>query len=209
MKRPSNCSLLQPPGGLATARAFTLTEMWITLTIFGLVVSAMVSLQIFGFKLNSFTSGKLTSTKGSLKILDQVANQIRGSVSPVVIGNFNTNFTTFTPVANGQLAAGAAIQITNTPTSFTYFYLNTNTHAFYERVTTSASTNLYTLASAIVNPQPFQVQNCYGTNISVGSQDNYTIQMTLSFSNVLYRVPYTNYDVYSLQSRATPRVQNH
>ncbi len=174
----------------------------VTMAVFALVVIAMVSLQIFGFKLNSFTSNKLRTAGNSLKVLDQIQNQIRGTPNPVFIGNFNTGNNTFTAIANGQQAIGNAVQVSNSPTSVLIFYLNTNTHMLYKR---GSVTNV--LASAVTNAQPFQAEDCFGGSFVMGSSGHYTVKMTLQYSNWLYSMPTNVYDAYRLEARATPRSQ--
>jgi len=176
-----------------------------TVAIFSLVAIAMVSLQLFGFKMNSFTSSKLKFTGDSLKLLSQIRNQIRGAENPVLVGNFNTGNNKFTAVANGQPAIGNAVQISNGPNSLITFYLNTNTFLFYGVDTNGQQT---ILARSVINSQPFQAQDYYTNTLPAGSSDRYTIKITLLFSNVNYSVPTLSYNVYSLKSRATPRVQN-
>jgi prepilin-type N-terminal cleavage/methylation domain-containing protein len=202
MKLMPNDPPCRPPVWFATVRAFTLTEIMVTMAVFALVVIAMVSLQIFGFKLNSLTSNKLVTTGNSLKALDQIQNQIRGTPNPVFIGNFNTGNNKFTAIANGQQAIGNAVQISNGSTSVLTFYLNTNTHILYEL---GSVTNA--LAHAVTNSQPFEAEDCFGNTNVVGSSGHYTVKMTLQYSNWLYSMPTNVYDTYRLEARATPRSQ--
>ena len=178
----------------------------ITLAIFSLVVIGMVSLQIFGFKMNSFTSNKLKSTADSLKILDQIRNEILEATNSVIIGNYDVSNSRFTAIANGQPATGNALVISNNAASLVTFYLNTNTGRLYELGnTTNNQPTLLTLSSSIVNLQPFQALDCFGNTNAVGSSTHYTIKTTLLFSNLVYAVPTPVYDTYRLESCATPR----
>jgi hypothetical protein len=179
--------------------------MMTTVAIFSLVVIAMVSLQIFGFKMNSFTTSKLKSTADSLKTLNQIRNQIREAQNPVLVGSFNVNSDKFTAAANGQAAIGNAIQISNGPNSLVTFYLDTNTFLLYEEDTSGLQT---ILAHAVINQQPFQAQDYLGSTIPGGSSDRYTIKITLLFSNLNYSAPTLSYNTYSIKSRATPRIQD-
>lgn len=202
MKLSSNYSSRRTPAWATTVQAFTLTELMVTMAIFALVVMAMVSLQIFGFKMNAFTSNKLTSTANSLKVLDQIQNQIKGTPNPVYVGSFNTGNNTFTAIANGQPAIGNAVQVSNGPTSVLTFYLNTSTHVFYGR---GSATNA--LAHSVINSQPFQAEDCFGNTVLGGGAGHYTIKTTLQYSNSLFSMPTTMYDTYRLEARATPRSQ--
>ncbi|MGA9777944.1 MAG: prepilin-type N-terminal cleavage/methylation domain-containing protein [Verrucomicrobiia bacterium] len=202
MKRLHIYSSCQQPVWFAGVRAFTLTEMMVTMAVFALVVIAMVSLQIFGFKINSLTSNKQVSTANSLKVLDQIQNRIRGTPNPVFIGNFNTSNNKFTAIANGQSSIGNAVLVSNGAASVFTFYLNTNTHILYER---GSVTNA--LAHDVTNSQPFQTEDCFGNLFIVGSSGHYTVKMTLQYSNWLYSIPTNVYDTYRLEARATPRSQ--
>jgi len=209
-KRMKLRSKLSPRRSLtrsAAVRAFTLTEMMVTLAIFGLVVTAMVSLQIFGFKLNALTSTQLLLSEGSLTALDQIRNQIRSATNAVLIGNFNTGSSNFTAVANGSLAIGNAVQVSNSPTSFVTYYLNTNTHILYELRSGAGSRPMF-LAPSVINAQPFDSEDCFGNTNLAGSVWTYTIKMTLLFSNADFLLPTKVYDTYRLESRATPRMQS-
>jgi len=176
----------------------------VTMAVFALVVVAMVSLQIFGFRLNSLTSHKQVTTADSLTALDQIQNQIRGTPNPVLVGNFTTSNTNFTAIANGQLAVGNALRISNSSSSVLTFYLNTNTHILYEL---GYTTNALVLAHAVTTSRPFQAEDCFGKTNVVGSSGHYTIKMTLQYSNWLYSVPTNVCDFYGLEVRATPRSQ--
>jgi prepilin-type N-terminal cleavage/methylation domain-containing protein len=179
-------------------RAFTLTELMITMAIFAMVVLAMVSLQIFGFKTNALTTSKLQSTRYGLKALDQIQTQVRGANS-VLVGNVNGSSFASTGTS------GNALQVypTTNTSSYVRFYLVTNTGTLYEL---NGATSL-TLASNIVNRTLFQTVDCHG-NVSSSGQEHYAIRLTLQFAQLAYRIPGNVYDYYTLQTEITPRTQN-
>jgi hypothetical protein len=205
MKPLPHYASCRQPAWFDRVRAFTLTELMITMAIFTLVVIAMVSLQIFGFKINSLTSNKLRSTASTLKVLDQMRNLVLGATNAVSVGNIDTSNNKFIAIAINSTAIGNALQISNNSTSYTTFYLNTN-HILYELGSATNSTPV-PLASAVYNPNPFQIENYLGSNILVGSSGHYTVKITLQYSNWLYAIPSQVYDAYRLESRATPRAQ--
>ena len=184
------------------AHAFTLAEMMTTMAIFSMVVLAMVSLQIFGFKMNSFTSSKLNSTAYSLKALDQIRDQVRGA-NWVQVGN--GSLTSFTVTS----ANGNALQTYPSTNAINYirFYLNTNSTKLY-RLDSASNSQPILIASNITNQTIFQIEDCRGSNIVSGSTEHYTIQMTLQFSQLAYSTPIPAYDYYTLQTLMTPRMQN-
>jgi len=182
----------------AAARAFTLAEMMTSLAIFSLVVIAMVSLQIFGFKMNAMAASKLKSTVYSLKTLNQIRKQVR-SANSVAVGNGDrTSFTSNT--------SGNALQIYPTTNTDDYirFYLAANTTALY--MLNSASNNPTLIATNITNQVVFQMVDYQGNPLT-NSQEHYAIKMKLQFTQLSYSVPSYNYDYYALQTVMTPRLQ--
>jgi ABC-type taurine transport system substrate-binding protein len=177
--------------------------MMIAMTVFLLVVTAMVSLQLFGLKMNTLTSAKTIFTADSLKALDQIRDQVRGATNSVQIGNFNVGSGTFTAVASGSAQIGNAVQISNNAANYTTFYLNTTSNILYEKIYTGNAT---VLAHSIINSQPFQAEDYNGNNIPASSE-HYTVHMTLLFSNMNYSVPTNTWDYYQLETRSTPRAQ--
>ncbi|HVU27862.1 MAG TPA: prepilin-type N-terminal cleavage/methylation domain-containing protein [Verrucomicrobiae bacterium] len=186
-----------------SACAFTLVEMMVTVAVFALVVIAMISLQVFGLRVNSITTAKTRFTGDSLKSLDQIRGLVWGATNSVQIGNFNTGTGKFTPVASTNAQIGNALQISNNASDYTTFYLNTSSNILYKKILTNTATPI---AHSVVNSQPFQAEDYKGSNIVAGSE-HYTIHMTLSFSNMNYSVPTNVQDFYQLETRATPRSQ--
>jgi len=186
------------PISILATRAFTLAELMTTVAIFSLVIIAMVSLQVFGFKMNAFTASKLKSTAYSLKTLNQIRRQVRGAIS-VSVGNGNSS--SFT--ATGTIGNALQIYPTNN-NDYILFYLVTNTDALYEY--NSTNDNLSLVASNIVNLTPFEMVDFQG-DVLTNSQEHYAVKMTLQFAQLDYSVPSDNYDYYKLQTVMTPRMQ--
>lgn len=198
MKSMPNIPSQEPPARRRLARAFTLAEMITTLAIFSLVVIAMVSLQIFGLKVNAITSSKLESTAYSLKVLDEIRDPVC-EASSVSVGDGNR--TAFS--ATGT--SGNALQVyPTTNNNYLRFYLATNTRALYEL--NSTNNNLSLIASNVVNQTVFEAVNFQG-NLLSGNQEHYAIEMTLQFAQLAFTVPSNTYDYYSLQTEMTPRTQ--
>lgn len=188
-----------PRRGATATRAFTLAEIMTALAIFSLVVIGMVSLEIFGFKMNSLTAAKLKSTASSLNVLDQVRGQVLGAYSVAVGNGSSTSFTTTGTSGNAlQIYTGTNANI------YLRFYVATNTSALYELNSTNHILSL--IASQIFNPTPFETVDFQG-NVSSSSQEHYAIRMTLQFSQLDYTVPGNTYDYYTLETEMTPRTQ--
>jgi prepilin-type N-terminal cleavage/methylation domain-containing protein len=203
MKSLPNNLLQKPPIQRMAACAFTLAEMMTTMAIFSIVVLAIVSLQIFGFKMNSFTSSKLRSTAYGLKTLNQIQDQVRGATL-VQVGNGNGS--SFTATSTN----GNALQINPTANLAHYirFYLVTNTAAGYNLYRLADDDGQPTLiASNIVNKTAFKITDYRGSNIVSGGTEHYAIGVTLQFSQLAYSAPTAVYDYYTLQTTVTPRIQ--
>lgn len=203
MKAPKNYLASSSPLQKTTTRAFTLTELMVTMAVFALVVMAMVSLQVFGFKMNSLTSNKTESTGDSLKVLDQIRNRIRAATNEIFVGNFNLNNNTFTPIGGNTPQIGNAVQIFNNATDYFTFFREPN-GIVCERATDDAAIAL--TRSKLINTLPFQAED-YKGNVMSNQNGHFTIKMTFEFSNLVYSVPTPTYDSFYLECRATPRIQ--
>lgn len=183
----------------AAGLAFTLTEMMVALAVFSLVVIAMVSLQIFGFKMSALTSNKLKSTAASLKVLDQIRDQVLEAYYASVGNGNGTSFTATGTTGNAlQIYPGADMN------TYLRFYLMPDHDALYEL--NSANGQVTLLATNIVNAKPFAAVNFQG-KISSSSQEHYGIQMTLDFARLAYTVPGRTYEYSTLEAEMTPRTQ--
>lgn len=185
--------------GAATELAFTLAEVMTALAIFSLVVIAMVSLQLFGFKMNALADAKLKSTTSGLNILDQIQNRVLEAYS-VAVGNGNsTSFTTTGSTGNAlQIYPGTNVN------NYLRFYVMTNTGGLYELNSTNQQMSL--IASNIINQTAFETVDFQG-NISSSSQEHYSIRMILHFSRLAFTLPSSNSDYYTLETEMTPRTQ--
>jgi type II secretory pathway pseudopilin PulG len=199
MKPLSNSMPRQASARAMNARAFTLVELMITMTIFMMLTLAMVGVQIFGFKMNALTTNKLRSTAYSLKALDQIQSQIRGA-SSVLVGK-GTSLASFASTGTN----GPALMICSPTGGSNLLYLSTNTGGLYEIF--SANNQQMTVASNLTNQVVFQTVDCHGNNISSSSIEHYAIRMTLQFFQVNYRVPTNVYEYYTFQTEMTPRSQ--
>jgi hypothetical protein len=195
--------------------AFTLVETMMAMFVFVIfVVAGMIAVQIFGLRMNNFTTDKLLAAGGSSKAMDQICNQIRGAQF-VWVGNFTNNI--FTPAANGTSQQGTALQVfpTTNTTPYTIYYLNPAVANLYSITNgqTATSANPGTLlASWITNSPCFWSENFQGnintTTNPFGAGENCTIRMVWNFRQ--YAAPNANLtdEFYAFQTRATPRAPN-
>lgn len=184
---------------VAVDDAFTLAEMMTTMAIFSLVVAAMVSLQLFGFKMDSLTEGKLKTAASSLKVLDQVRDNVLEAYL-VSVGNGNGASFTNTGTTGNALEIYPGTNLNN----YIRFYVVSSTSGLYEF--NSTNNRVLLIASNIVDTTPFEAVDFQG-NISSSSQEHYAIQMTLQFAQLDYTVPSNTLDYYALETEMTPRTQ--
>jgi Tfp pilus assembly protein PilW len=187
-------------------RGFTLTAMMITMAIFGMVVAGMLSLHIFGLKLNRMVDVKLQATEDSRRALGRLVTDIH-SAGVVKVGTGDAS--TFSQAAFNTAQQGNAIQIypikTNT-THFVRYYLDTSDNQLMRL--DSASTTPAFVSGWVTNTQIFSSEDFSG-NVLSNNFNNRVIGIDLEF----YRLDNPSiqfghgsyYDFYRLQTRVTRR----
>jgi|SRR6185312_12918731 len=187
-------------------RGFTLTEMMITMAIFGLVVTGILSLHIFGLKLNRMVDVKLQATEDSRRALGKLVTDIH-SAGVVKVGTGDAS--TFTEAAFNTAQRGNAIQIypikTNT-THFIRYYLDTSDNQLM-RLDSAAGTPAF-VSGWVTNTQVFSSEDFSG-NVLSNSLNNRVIGIDLEFyklDNPSIQFGHGSYyDFYRLQTRVTRR----
>lgn len=217
----------------AAARAFTLVEMMVAITVFSLVIMVTVAMQIYAMRIYTLAATKLSATEEARATMNDVRDQVRGA-RLVYVGNY-TNVTgdppvDFVPISNGDAQQGNALMIypTTTTNSFTLVYLQANTGLTFadsiEGGAIPAGTNsLFLLtftngtleisndvADYITNQIVFDAENFVGTVLTT-NENNYLIHMTLNFSQWEYPIAFIGsnsfnaYDYYQLNTVMTRR----
>jgi prepilin-type N-terminal cleavage/methylation domain-containing protein len=188
-----------------TGRAFTMPEMMIVMSIFTLLVLALVSCQLFGMRMQRIAETKLAGTAMGRKALNQVRNEIlQGKILTVGSGNSSS----FVPVPDNIAQIGNALQIsfTTNTNSYVRYYLDTNDNSF--KRTTSLNTTPVVLANFITNRLVFQAEDFRG-NVLTDNQNNRVIHMMLQFYRWEYPIATAGsggmYDYFQLQTRITRR----
>lgn len=217
----------------SSARAFTLVEMIVALTVFSLVIMVTVAVQIYAMRIYTLAATKLSATEEARATMNDIRDQVRGA-RLVYVGNY-TNVTgdppiDFTPIQNGDPQQGNALMIypTTATNSFTLIYLQAHTGLTFadsvEGGSLPAGTNsiillTYTngtlalsndVADYITNQVVFTAENFTGSVLST-NQNNYLIHMTLNFSQWEYPIAFIGsnsfnaYDYYQLNTVMTRR----
>jgi prepilin-type N-terminal cleavage/methylation domain-containing protein len=211
----------------STIRAFTLVEMMTVLGVFSLVMAAMVATQLFGLRTFTLGEAKLSASTGSLKLLDQIRDQIR-EAQELQIGNCSgAGPSSFTPIPDTSIAQGNALEIfpTTNPMPYTIYYLDTNSsdsskllsHYNLKQYTYGVSTNssgivstngaTWTMASYITNQIIFFAEDYLGNPLTNNLAINRVYGMRLQFSQWEFSTATgTNlYSNYQLQTHVTRR----
>ncbi|MDB6108440.1 MAG: hypothetical protein JWR69_190 [Pedosphaera sp.] len=189
------------PRGSTPLAAFTLVEVLIAMTVFLLLLGAILGANIFGLKLLTTTSAKLTATDQTRKAIGQLTDDIRNA-KITMVGKVNTNGV-FAGLLNGELQQGSAVIIypTTNTTNFIVYYLNTPDQTFRRSTSVPGSTSI--LAKAITNSLPFCAQDYQG-RVLTNNQNNRVIHLTLEFYQP--RVAGPTADYYKLETSVTRRV---
>jgi prepilin-type N-terminal cleavage/methylation domain-containing protein len=188
------------------SRAFTLTEVMVTMAIFGFVVTAVLGLHIFGLKLNKMVEVKLQATEDSRRALSRIVNDIH-TAGIVKVGTGNA--TTFTAAGFNAAQQGNAIQIypnkTNT-TNFVRYFLDT-TDSQLMRLDSAAAAPTF-VSGWVTNSVVFTSEDFAG-NILSNSLNNRVIGIDMEFyklDNPMIHFGHGSYyDYYRLQTRVTRR----
>jgi prepilin-type N-terminal cleavage/methylation domain-containing protein len=187
-------------------RGFTLTELMVTMAIFGLVVSGILGLHIFGLKLNKMVDVKLQATEDSRRALGRLVTDIHAA-GIVKVGTGDS--ASFTEAAFNVAQQGNALQIypvkTNT-TRFVRYYLDTTDNQLM-RLDSAVGTPAF-VSGWVTNTQVFTSEDFSG-NVLSNNLNNRVIGINLEFyklDNPMIHFGHGSYyDFYRLQTRVTRR----
>jgi prepilin-type N-terminal cleavage/methylation domain-containing protein len=158
-------------------KGFTLPEILIAMTIFLIVVGAVVSANLFGLRMFQMTNTKLVVTQWSRQTANKMAGEVRGCNS-VQVGNYTTNsdFEGFLP---GETQQGNALQIypTTDTNNYIMYFVNLADQTFQR---TDHPGNTVKLADSVTNTLPFSAQDFSGT-VLTNNNNNQVIHLTLEF----------------------------
>ena len=154
---------------------FTLPEILIAMTVFLLVVGAILSANLFGLRIFQMTDTKLKVTQWSRQTIENLMNQIHGCNS-VYVGNMtNGGFAGFLP---GETQQGNSLLIYQTTDTNKYiiYFVNLADQTF--RRTDQMGTVI--LADSVTNTLAFSAQDLSGT-VLTNINDNSVIHVMLEF----------------------------
>jgi prepilin-type N-terminal cleavage/methylation domain-containing protein len=187
-------------------RGFTLTEMMVTMAIFGMVVAGLLGLHIFGLKLNRMVDVKLQATEDSRRALGRLVSDIH-SAGIVKVGTGDAS--AFTEVGFNAAQQGNALQIypikTNS-TKFVRYYLDSGSKQLMRLDSASATPSF--VSGWVTNTLIFSSEDFSG-NVLSNNLNNRVIGINMQFYQLdnptIHFGHGSYYDFYRLQTRVTRR----
>ncbi len=197
------------PGRNATRRrrqaAFTLTEILVTMAVMLIVMAAVLSCHMFGFRMFEITKAKLGASDEARAAVSAMVSEIR-SAKLLRIGDGNLG--NFTEVGINSQQQGSAIQIhptTDTNSFVRYFWDSADNKL---KRTTNGATSIFVVANSISNQMVFTAED-YAGNILTNNENNRVIGVTLQFFQLQYPAvaigPGNYFDFYQLRTKITRR----
>lgn len=186
--------------------AFTLAELLVSMAIFTLAISGLISVQIMGLRMNEWAAAKLGASNDARGAISRMVTEIR-SAGELRIGNGNLNG--FTEIGLNQPQRGNAIQIhplKGADTNFVRYYWDPTDRRLKRTENGAAAATI--VANSISNSMVFTSEDYQG-NILSNNFNNRVIGVTLQFYQLQYpRIeigPNSLYDFYQLRTRITRR----
>ena len=189
---------------------FTVMEMILVAGIFAMLVTWMVSSQIYGMRVYSLAATKLVATSGARQVIVSLRNQIQ-EANTIYIGNCSDDWQSYVDITNGT-QRGNAVEIYPTTSTNNYLicYLDTTSPTNRLMLYNSVSGNTNDLCDYITNTMPFDAEDGHG-NVLTNNQNNRVIGITMQFSKWAFpiaRINGTNFNefqFYQLRAKATRR----
>lgn len=191
--------------GSSRNRAFTLTEMMVTVSILMISLAGILVTHLFGSRLFEITKAKLGANEEARRAISLLIEEIR-TAKIVRVGE--GGLTNFTEAAVGTPQTGSALQIhatTNTSLFIRYFW---DTEDQQLKRTTNGANAASIVASSITNNTVFTAENFSGT-VLTNRDNNRVIGLTLQFYQIAYPIVTIGdghyYDFYQLRTKITRR----
>lgn len=199
--------------GRAGQRGFTLAEMMIAMTIFVLMVLAIIYIQIFGMRFDELTCSKLGADEQSRMGFNNLVYDIR-SAKIWYVGTGSSN--SFTANTNAMNQVGNAIQLCANFSSATNglvdtngwirYFFNTNNY-WLCRMTNDGTSHYSIICSNLTNTLQFQGYN-YNASTQCDLAYKWVIGTTLQFCQYQFPLTYVGpsyyYNYYAIHFVVAP-----
>ena len=205
LKTPHNKSQRAPGSSRRrNLQGMTLIETMVTGAVFSLVVLGVLSTQSFILRCDQLVCSKVGATDMSRMSFDDLTRDVR-SAKIWAVGTGSAS--SFTPVPNGALQLGNALQIclSADTNSFVHYFFDTNACLLYREL--SGGTNCQVLARSLTNTMYFQAENYNGAAVT-DLQYKYVIHVLMQFCQFQYPLtrvgPGYYYNYYKIEFRISP-----
>jgi type II secretory pathway pseudopilin PulG len=186
-------------------RAFTLTELMVTMSILMMVLAGVLMAHLFGVRLFQITKAKLGANQEARQAISMLMDEIR-SGKLVKVGS--GSLASFTEVGMNSIQQGSAVQIYPTGDTNTFIRYFWDARDQQLKRTTNGSSAVSIVANSITNALVFTAEDCNGTTLT-NNQNNRVIGLTLQFYQIQYPIvligPGQYYDFYQLRTKITRR----
>ncbi len=186
---------LRPP-----ARAFTIAELMIAMSVFSLMVAGIVASNLYGLRMSQVIGAKVNVSTWSRLTMEKIQNEIH-SCKNLQLGTVTNGF--FNGLLDGETQQCSSLLIypSNNTNSFILYYVN-GADQTLRRMTDQASSAVI-MANAVSSPQPFSAQDLAG-NILTNSLNNAVIHLALEFNQSAYFKVHSDY--YKFETAVKQRV---
>lgn len=196
-------------------QGMTLVEMMVGVSVFTMIILAVVGVQIFSMRVYTLGATKLSATSAARITLNGIRDAVR-SAKNVYVGNF-TNGTGFSLIPAGNLQEGNALAIayTNTAnTNYFIYYLDTTlpTNTLFS-ISNNLQSTLHVEAFYVTNYYCFYAEDYQG-NVQVNYVNNPVFHVILQFDQWEYPIGFVGsnainaYDFYRLTTRVMRRAKD-
>jgi len=187
-------------------RAFTITELLISVGLMVVVLGGVVYSHLMGARLMQIAAAKLGASDSARKAFGKLQDEIRAATT-IQVGSGTA--TSFTAATNGGPLQGRALQLypTTNQNWWIRYYYETNLSQL-RRVTSSNSTP-FVMATFVTNAVLFSKEDYLGNTLTMDT-GNSALNVRLQFYQLTYpqtKVGTNNfYEYFQLQSRITRRI---
>ena len=187
-------------------RAFTLSELLVTMAIFTMVIAGFFSAQLMGMRMRRVSETKLSATADARKSLNYVRDEIR-TAKTLALGTGNASSFTQVPNLSQQIGNSVQIYATTNTNNFVRYYIDASQQALMRVSSTNKTPRL--IADSITNQLAFAAEDFKG-NVLTSAQKTRVIRMALEFYQREYALgKNTNtsaqWDYFRVQTRMTRR----
>jgi prepilin-type N-terminal cleavage/methylation domain-containing protein len=179
--------------------AFTLTEMMVAMSLFSMVVLAILGCHFTGLEFMEFVRPKVQNAQFARETIGGLIEEARAANS-ITVGT--GTFSSFTAVSTGSPQQGNAIRIytTATNTPYIYYFADASSGTIYRAGLNS--TNLVALATGVTNTQPFTLESYNGT-IFTNNQNSAALGVLIQMRSISGWKKMT--DTFQVRARITRR----